>query len=235
VTFPNTGLPRQTMVGLPLRAAIGGLDRAARRPEARAGFDLPAEGRVLLVSGGSQGARRLNEAVTGALAELLARGVSVLHVWGPKNFPFAPPASEDASTGARYRPLSYVDRMGDAYAAADLILGRAGAATVVETAAVGLPGLLVPLPHGNGEQAKNAASLVKAGGALLMRDENLTPEVLLRAVHDVLDTPGRLEEMAAAGPALMPRDAADVLAGWAVAAARGELPEVEGGPAEEGA
>jgi UDP-N-acetylglucosamine--N-acetylmuramyl-(pentapeptide) pyrophosphoryl-undecaprenol N-acetylglucosamine transferase len=219
VTFPVTGLPRQEVLGLPLREAIATLDRPARRGPARAEFGLPADGPVLLVSGGSQGARSINEAVKGALTDLLAAGVSVLHVTGPKNFEEAAPATDDAATGARYRPAAYVDAMGDAYAAADLMLGRAGAATVAELGALGLPGLLVPLPHGNGEQAKNAADLVAAGGAVLVPDAELTPERLVAEATAILSDPARLAAMAAAGPALSPRDAAAKLAGLILEAA----------------
>jgi UDP-N-acetylglucosamine--N-acetylmuramyl-(pentapeptide) pyrophosphoryl-undecaprenol N-acetylglucosamine transferase len=212
VTFPDTGLPRQEVVGLPLRSAIATLDRPARRPAARVRLDVPAAGRVLLVSGGSQGARRLNEAVAGALDDLLAAGWSVLHVTGPANLAAASPAREDPATGARYRPVAYVDAMEEAYAAADLMLGRSGAGTVVEVAVLGLPAILVPLPHGNGEQAKNATSLVAAGGAVLVPDAELDAARLTAEVTELATSPGRLDTMGQAGPALMPRDAAQRLA-----------------------
>jgi UDP-N-acetylglucosamine--N-acetylmuramyl-(pentapeptide) pyrophosphoryl-undecaprenol N-acetylglucosamine transferase len=217
VTFPATGLVHQEVVGLPLRSAIADLDRVEQRPGARAGFDLPTTGRVLLVSGGSQGARRLNDAVAGALDDLLEAGVSILHATGPANFAAAGPARTDARTGARYRPIAYIDDMAQAYAAADLMLGRSGAGTVVELAVLGLPAILVPLPHGNGEQAKNAAGLVAAGGAVLVPDAQLDAARLVAEVTTLLDPPGRLETMAAAGPALMPRDAADRLAALVLA------------------
>jgi UDP-N-acetylglucosamine--N-acetylmuramyl-(pentapeptide) pyrophosphoryl-undecaprenol N-acetylglucosamine transferase len=219
VAFPAARLPRAEVIGLPLRPALAGLDRAARRPSARAAFGLPETGPVLLVSGGSQGARRLNEAVAGALGRLLAQGVSVLHVTGPANFAAAGAPCRDAATGACYCPVAYLDAMEQAYAAADLMLGRAGAATVVEVAVLGLPAILVPLPHGNGEQAENAAGLVLAGGAVLVPDADFDADRLLCETAGLL-VPGRLAQMAAAGPALMPRDAADKLAALALAAVR---------------
>ena len=220
VSFPNTGLPQQQYVGLPIRAAIASLDRDARRPVARASLGLPDDGPVLLVSGGSQGAARLNLATQTALDQLLEAGVSVLHVVGPKNLTPAMMGRSNVGTGARYLPLGYVDAMEDAYAAADLMVGRSGAGTVVETAVVGLPTILVPLPHGNGEQAKNAAALVAAGGARLVSDKDLTAQRLLSEVLPLVTDPAALAQMTRAGQDLIPRDAAATLARIALEAAR---------------
>ncbi|MDO5285351.1 MAG: undecaprenyldiphospho-muramoylpentapeptide beta-N-acetylglucosaminyltransferase [Actinomycetia bacterium] len=220
VSFPNTGLRNQQFIGLPVRASIAGLDRAARRPAARETLGLPQEGPVLLVSGGSQGAARLNSATQGALDELLAAGVSVLHVLGPKNLTGATMSRSHVGTGARYQPVGYVDAMEDAYAAADLMVGRSGAGTVVETAVVGLPTILVPLPHGNGEQARNATSLVAAGGARLVADKELTSQRLLSEVLPLVTDAAALARMARAGQDLVPRDAAATLARIVIEAAR---------------
>ena len=176
-SFPQTPLPHATCIGLPLRRAIADLDRAAEAAAARTAFGLPATGPTLLVSGGSQGALSINRAVLGARDRLLAEGISVLHVLGIKNMTerHRPPRSIRRPA----RPTSrspYVAQMEQAYAAADLMLGRSGAGTVLETAAVGLPAVFVPYPHGNGEQARNAESVVKAGGGLLLSDADCTPE-----------------------------------------------------------
>ncbi len=172
-SFPQTPLPHATCIGLPMRRGITGLDRAAVRQQAQAGFGLE-DRPTLLVSGGSQGAASINGAVAGAKAELLRAGVQVLHVLGPKNFSEAGPRTVDATTGAVYQPVAFVERMEDAYAAADLMLGRCGAGTVLETAAVGLPAVFVPYPHGNGEQARNAELVVGNGGGLLLADADCT-------------------------------------------------------------
>ena len=160
VTFPGTALPHAVHVGLPVRAAIAGLDRSATQGTARQVLDLSNGLPVLLVSGGSQGARSINIALREALPRLLAAGVNVLHVLGPANLTPDIVAADDPGTGARYRPVAYVDAMEQAYAAADLMVGRSGAGTVMETAMVGLPTIFVPLPHGNGEQARNADFLL---------------------------------------------------------------------------
>ncbi|MCL1840798.1 MAG: undecaprenyldiphospho-muramoylpentapeptide beta-N-acetylglucosaminyltransferase [Propionibacteriaceae bacterium] len=194
-SFPNTPLPHARYVGLPLRESMATLareGRAAHRLDARASYGLRADQPVLLVSGGSQGARSLNEAVMGARDQLLGAGVQILHVWGPKNFTDDLAASTDPSTGARYVPLRFVDAMEQAYAAADLMLARSGAVTVTETATVGLPALFVPLPHGNGEQARNAAALVRAGAAEVIADAALTSAELVTRVLGLVGDAGEL-------------------------------------------
>ena len=91
----------------------------------------------------------------------------------------------DPTTGASYRPVGYVDAMEDAYAAADLMVGRAGAGTVMETATVGLPVIFVPLPHGNGEQARNAGFLVAGGAGLLVDNADFTADRMVERTLDV--------------------------------------------------
>jgi UDP-N-acetylglucosamine--N-acetylmuramyl-(pentapeptide) pyrophosphoryl-undecaprenol N-acetylglucosamine transferase len=178
-SFPGTPLAHATLVGLPLRREIADLDRAAARSAARAVFDLDPESGpdrpTLLVSGGSQGAASINTAARGAADALLRAGISVLHVLGTKNLLDTDVRRTDEATGAAYVPVAYVERMEQAYAAADLMLGRCGAGTVLETAAVGLPSVFVPYPHGNGEQARNAAPVVDVGGGLLLDDAACTP------------------------------------------------------------
>ncbi len=218
VTFANTALPRQIVVGMPVRRAVAGLDRAARRHEARHHFGLPATGPVLLVSGGSQGARRLNQAVVGALPGLDRAGISVLHATGPEQFGHDGPLP--TPTRAVYVRLPYIDRMDLAYATADLMLARSGAATVTETAIVGLPVIFVPLPHGNGEQAKNAASLIAAGAGLLVDDAELTSQRLLAEVTGLVDQPSQLTRMSQAAQSLMPRNSAEIVARHVQQAAR---------------
>lgn len=206
VSFPDTPLPGARYVGLPLRRMISTLDRPAARAEARAFFGLDPDRPTLLVTGGSQGARNLNNAVTAAAADLAAAGVQVLHVVGPKA-EVATPSGE-----VPYRVLNYVDRMDLAYAAADLVLCRAGASSVSEAAAVGLPAIFVPLAIGNGEQARNAAPIVAAGGGVLVPDADLDAAVVARTVTELTGDPARLARMGAAASALVPRDADEKLA-----------------------
>jgi UDP-N-acetylglucosamine--N-acetylmuramyl-(pentapeptide) pyrophosphoryl-undecaprenol N-acetylglucosamine transferase len=188
---PGTGLPHAEVIGIPLRHAITTLDRAALRAKARAHFGLPADGPVLLVFGGSQGARSVNAAVAAAAPGLARAGVAVLHAYGAGNQPAAPGVP-------LYVGVPYIERMELAYAASDAALCRAGAMTVAEVSAVGLPALYVPLPHGNGEQALNAAPVVAAGGGVLIDDADLTGERLRAEIVGLLGDPQRLAVMSAA-------------------------------------
>ncbi|MFT4265325.1 MAG: undecaprenyldiphospho-muramoylpentapeptide beta-N-acetylglucosaminyltransferase [Nocardioides sp.] len=204
VSFPDTPLPRAEYVGLPIRRMISTLDRAALRDQARAHFGLDPERPTLVVTGGSQGARRLNESVLGAWPALRDAGVQVLHVIGPKN--------DLDSPGEGYHVEHYVDRMDLALAAADLMVCRAGASSVVEAAAVGVPAVFVPLPHGNGEQELNARPVVEAGGALLVSDAAFTPEWIAATVPALAGDSARLAAMGAMASALVPADADEKLA-----------------------
>jgi len=211
VSFPDTPLRRAEYVGLPIRPMISGLDRAALRAEARAFFGLDPDRPTLLVTGGSQGARRLNQAVSGAAAALGAAGVQVLHAQGKHGG--ADPAAGGAAVGdVPYVVVEYIDRMDLAYAAADLVVCRAGANSVTEAAAVGLPAVFVPLPIGNGEQVKNARPVVDAGGALLVMDADVTSAWVAATVPPLATDAARLATMGAAASAVIPRDADEKLA-----------------------
>ncbi len=207
-SFPATPLRHASYLGLPIRRMVSTLDRTALRDEARRGLGLDADRPTLLVTGGSQGARRLNEAVAGAERSLADAGVQVLHVTGPANTVVVTRRGGEPP----YVVLPYVDRMDLAYAAADLVVCRAGANTVTEVAAVGLPAVFVPLPIGNGEQGRNARPVVDAGGGLLVADAELTPEWVARTVPALAADPARLAAMSAAASGLVPRDADERLA-----------------------
>ena len=207
-SFPDTDLPHARYIGLPIRREISTLDRAAKRAEARAHFGLDPDRPTLLVTGGSQGARRINRAVAGAARDLGEAGVQVLHAAGRVEEAVV----ESGPGGPPYVVTAYIDRMDLAYAAADLILCRAGANTVTEVAAVGLPAAFVPLPHGNGEQALNAHPVVQAGGALLIDDAALTSTWIDNVVIPLVSHTGRLAAMSRAASDIVRRDADERLA-----------------------
>ena len=207
VSFPRTPLPRAEYVGLPIRRIVSSLDRAALRAEARAFFGLDADRPTVVVTGGSQGARRVNEAITAAAAAFGHAGVQVLHVVGPKNELPVP-----QETGVPYVGVHFVDRMDYALAAADLMVCRAGASSVTEAAAVGVPAVFVPLAIGNGEQRLNALPVVEAGGALLVADADFTADWVADHVVPLVTDAERLGAMSASASALIPRDADDKLA-----------------------
>jgi UDP-N-acetylglucosamine--N-acetylmuramyl-(pentapeptide) pyrophosphoryl-undecaprenol N-acetylglucosamine transferase len=215
---PGSGLAHAEVLGIPLRREIAGLDRSAARAAARVALGLPATGPVLLVTGGSQGARRVNTAVAAAAPELAAAGIAVLHVTGAAN---ADAVREQVGSVPTHRVVAYVDGMEQAYAAADLALCRSGALTCAELAAVGLPAVYVPLPIGNGEQALNARPTVDAGGGLLVDDAALDAPTVLELVRPLLADPSRLAAMSAAAAALGHRDADTALAALVRRAAGG--------------
>jgi UDP-N-acetylglucosamine--N-acetylmuramyl-(pentapeptide) pyrophosphoryl-undecaprenol N-acetylglucosamine transferase len=214
-SFPDTALPHATYVGLPIRRMIATLDRAALRDEARAFFGLRPDLPVLLVTGGSQGATSINEAVLAAAPAFAGAGVQVLHVTGPKHEVAAP------DTGVPYVAVGYVDRMDLAYAAADAVLCRSGSNTVTEVSGVGLPAVFVPLPIGNGEQALNARAVIGAGGGLLVSDDALTSDWVTAHVVPLLTDRLRLDAMGAAASHLIPLDADETLARMILDAAGG--------------
>ena len=215
-SFPDTPLRHGVYTGLPIRRMISTLDRPALRAEARETFGLDPDRPTLLVTGGSQGARRLNQSVSAAHRALADAGVQVLHVTGPAGEAGVERRADDPA----YVVVPYVDRMDLAYAAADIVVCRAGANTVTETASVGLPAVFVPLPIGNGEQELNARPVVEAGGGLLVQDAAFTPDWVEATLPGLLTDPVRLTAMSTAAADLIPRDADEKLASMVLGAAR---------------
>ncbi|WP_120006279.1 UDP-N-acetylglucosamine--N-acetylmuramyl-(pentapeptide) pyrophosphoryl-undecaprenol N-acetylglucosamine transferase [Nesterenkonia muleiensis] len=191
--FPDTPLKGAVHVGMPMSQDISQLDRESLRSRARQELGLDPERTTLVITGGSSGALNLNTAVAEALEDLLSTGAQVLHLTGGDKQ--VRDSSGELLTTPGYLQREYLDGMHLAYAAADLIVARAGAATVCEVAAVGLPAVFVPLPVGNGEQELNARSLVEAGGALLVKDEHFTRDWMGRNILPLLEDPRLLATM----------------------------------------
>jgi UDP-N-acetylglucosamine--N-acetylmuramyl-(pentapeptide) pyrophosphoryl-undecaprenol N-acetylglucosamine transferase len=191
VAFAGTPLKSSEVVGMPLRREIVALDRAAHRVEAAEAFGLDAARPVLLVFGGSLGAQRLNEALADSWADVLAAGWQLLHITGERSELIDPEVPG-------YAMRRYVDRMDLAFSLADLIVSRAGSATVSEISALGIPAVYVPYAVGNGEQRLNAASAVAAGAAILLDDRTFSGDTVRAEVIPLLGDPGRISTMAAA-------------------------------------
>jgi len=189
VVFRSTRLRHARRVGMPLRVEIETLDRRAVHQEALAEFGLDPAKPTVLVTGGSTGARRLNETVAASAASILGAGWQILHITGEK--------SDLRSTDlAGYHLLRYCDRMDLALSAADFVVSRSGSATVSELTALGLPSVLVPYPVGNGEQRHNATDVVEAGGAVLVADADFTPEWVQGRLVDLLLDRATIADMA---------------------------------------
>jgi UDP-N-acetylglucosamine--N-acetylmuramyl-(pentapeptide) pyrophosphoryl-undecaprenol N-acetylglucosamine transferase len=192
-------LPAPTyLTGTPIRP-LGELDRQA----ARAHLELPADMPVMLVFGGSRSVQRFDEAMSEAVGDILTR-IVVLHVTGESSYARAEAlrAGLPEDLAARYRPVPFLrDEMASALAAADLLVGRAGASTLAEASAAGLPMIVVPYPHAAAHQRRNAAEMVDAGAALLVPDEAFDGAALRRAADLIVDG-DRLAAMAAASRSL---------------------------------
>lgn len=189
VAFHDTPIRNARFVGMPLRPEIETLDRGVARAEALRFFGLDEFRPVLLVTGGSLGARRINATINASAAQIVAAGWQILHITGDK--------AEITDPGiAGYTLLAYCDRMDLALAAADFAVSRAGAATVSELTALGLPAVFVPYPVGNGEQRFNAAADVEAGGALLVDDAEFLPEWVAGTLLPVLADRDGIQAMA---------------------------------------
>jgi len=203
-TVPDS-LPRAQLIGIPLRKAIETLDRKVTRNQARQHFGIQGDAVCVLVFGGSQGSVKLNSAIEDCLKADLFSNAVILHSVGLKN-EFAQAESD------RYRPLNYIDRMDLAYAAADFVIGRAGAMTVAELTAVGLPACFVPLPIGNGEQSLNATPVVSAGGAIMISDLEFNAEFVRDRILPIISSPTKLSEMSKASSSLGHKESAAYLA-----------------------
>ena len=182
---------RTVVSGNPLRSGFFTLNR----DEARRKLGLKKDALYLLVFGGSLGARKLNEALEGAIPRLLSANPSltVLHATGANQ--------EDCNTcraSERYQRKPYIDDMPLRLTAADAVVCRAGAMTVSEIAAAGVPAVLVPYPAATGDhQTKNAAELAKAGAAILLPDRELTSERLTEELSKLLSNGNERERMKA--------------------------------------
>ena len=190
VTFASTKLRGGRLVGLPLRQEIERLDRATARAEGLRLFGLDERFPTPLVTGGSTGARRLNEGISTAIAAVLGSGWQVLHITGSRS-----PVEDPGLPG--YHLLEYCDRMELALAVTDLAVSRAGATTVSELAALGIPAVFVPYAVGNGEQELNARDAVAAGGALLVADAEFDARWVETSLILLLEDRALVAEMAA--------------------------------------
>ncbi len=196
------------LTGNPVREDILTADRAS----ARRALNLDPEGTVVLIFGGSRGARRLNDAAIGGAEKLLKYGIDVIHSAGSADYERVKGALAGL-IGAKYAVFPYITDMASAYAAADLVVSRSGASTVAEITARGLASLLVPYPYATGRhQEANARILESAGAAKVVTDEELTPERLVAELGSLLMDRRALDRMKSVAKKLGKPDAAPRLA-----------------------
>jgi UDP-N-acetylglucosamine--N-acetylmuramyl-(pentapeptide) pyrophosphoryl-undecaprenol N-acetylglucosamine transferase len=210
------------ITGNPIRPVL----LAGRRERAFEHFGLDPAAPLTYVTGGALGAHRVNRVVGAALAPLLLV-TQIVHQAGdnPQGdlaWLRGEAARLSPSLAARYRVAPHIaDELGDLYAAASLVIGRAGAGTVTELAALGLPSILIPLPGARGdEQTANARVLAEAGAAVLLPERELSPECLVAAVRALQAEPARLHAMAERARSLATPDAAERLVDLILSLAR---------------
>lgn len=209
------------LTGVPVRPEIESLATEAGRERARAAameeFALDPNRTTLLVFGGSQGAEALNEATWSALGRLASRAdLQVIHLTGRKNFDSVARIEAERAVegkGFIYRPFDYMERMDLVYAASDLALSRAGAGTIAELMATGLPAVLVPFPHAaGGHQEKNARALARTGAVAVVMQEGDSADAAFDLAVEKISDAGALEKMRQAAMAATRPDGAKGIA-----------------------
>jgi len=220
--FPHP--ERCAFTGNPVQQRIHDLDRVGLRASSREQLGLAVDRRTLLVFGGSQGARSINTAVVEAIAAWQQLGVQVLHLTGVRDHDAAVERWQQAGVDptaldADVRVIPFLADMSAAYAAADLVLCRAGATTIAELTVLGIPSVLVPYPHATADhQQSNADALVTVGAAIAIADDDLDARRLVAAVEPIITEPARAGAMSLAARAWGRPHAAAAVAALAVAA-----------------
>lgn len=201
--FPRT---RTEVTGTPIRADLRRIDRA----EARQKLGLRPDLRTLLVMGGSQGASGINQAIIRSLPAFQGEPFQAIHLSG---------ARDERLTADNYQRenipayvAAFHHAMGEVYSAADIAVARAGAASLAELAAFGLPAVLIPYPYAaEDHQTRNAEIFTRAEAALMLREAELSGDQLARKIRELMSDPARLERMSANARRLAPTNAAETV------------------------
>ncbi|MEQ8716042.1 MAG: undecaprenyldiphospho-muramoylpentapeptide beta-N-acetylglucosaminyltransferase [Acidimicrobiales bacterium] len=213
VSFAGTDLPRSVLTGNPVREEILAVDRSAGRAAARTRLEVPVDRHLIVVFGGSLGARRVNRATVDACRILAGRGdLAVRHIVGDRDWEEVAESVVDEGALTR-RLVRFENDMASVFAAADLVVCRAGATSVAELTVTGTPSVLVPLPGAPGDhQSANARAVERTGGAVVVPDEELDGPRLAELITTLLGDPDRLATMGAAAASMAHRDAAAAVA-----------------------
>lgn len=174
-------------VGTPLRMVYDSFDRVHLHSQGLNEFKLDSDRKTILVFGGSQGARHINDVVNSISEEIIDRKTQILHVVGRANL-------DQMSRQPHHHAVEYVTDMALAYAVADLAICRSGALTVAEIAATNTPAIFIPFPIGNGEQEKNAQNLVESGAALMLLDKDLDGDSLKIMIYRAMENLSKMQQ-----------------------------------------
>ncbi len=213
-TLEQTG-SKGVYVGNPVAPELTSFSRDEQKGAALTRFGLDPARKTLLVFGGSQGARRVNEAAAGLPSVWSQRDdLQILHIAGRLAYrEMNEAAARQPNEGVIYRVVEFVDHMAQAYAVADLALCRGGATTLAELAVVGLPGIVVPYPHHRDRQQERQARVAeKAGAVVVIDDSTTTPGSVAALCDELLSDDAKLKEMSSRFLALARPDAAQRLA-----------------------
>src|SRR6266513_3208168 len=202
--FPKA---RTEVTGTPIRTELKPLDREVARQRLGLRDDLT----TLLVMGGSQGASGINQAMIKALPFLQGVPLQVIHLSGARDERLVADNYRRESVPAYVAPFHH--RMEEVYSAADLLVARAGAASLAEFAAFSLPGILIPFPYASDDhQTRNAEIYANADAAILLKQSEISGELLARRIRESIENPQRLQQMATNCARMAPKDAAGSVA-----------------------
>jgi len=190
IAFPNSNLSG-AITGMPIRREIVDSAEGYDKGQARVELGLDPVLPTLLVTGGSLGAKSINQAVIESLPKLKAAGIQVLHIVGEQ-------AGLEPVSEPGYLRMAYCNRMDAAIAASDFAISRAGASTVAEFSAIGLPAIYVPYPVGNGEQRLNAVTVSEAGGGVIVPDSEFSGLAIENLVIPKISHAATLKQMSGA-------------------------------------
>ena len=198
--FPKA---RTEITGTPIRTELKPLDSHVARQKLGLRDDLT----TLLVMGGSQGASGINQAMIKSLPFLQGVPLQVIHLSGPRDERLVADNYRRESVPAYVAPFHH--RMEEVYSAADLLVARAGAASLAEFAAFSLPGILIPFPYAaDDHQTRNAEIYARAQAAILLKESELSGELLASKIRELIENPEQIQRMAASCSRLAPADAA---------------------------
>ncbi len=192
IAFPDAAayFPKEkvTLVGNPRAQEVAGIEKS----DILTHFSLKPEKKTVLIFGGSQGAKKINEAMLESLKDFGEKDYQVLYASGDRYFK----AFENKIIPGNVTVVPYLKNMLEILGNVDLLVGRAGATSIAEFTALGLPAILVPSPYvTNDHQTKNAQSLEKVGAAVMIKDAELTKETLTATIDELMSQPQRLEKM----------------------------------------